>query len=306
MQFSHKKEQIAFMAGIGIALALILFAVIAKYSGDAPSRNSPYENTLEKKRVLAQMRIELLESVEMEKNAVMALSDQDSLDFANQSRAASATVAHSLDTLRSLVAAIPSPDEQKLLDEFTACWTEFGKLDQIILELAVENTNLKAASLSREKGGDAIQRFEQALDHLLLLSSGTRDESRVAGLASQALIAGLKMYNLHSVHIAEATDEKMDQIEARMHEEENKVADSFAALSDIVGPDCPDALAQAKTAFAEFVAVTAETMQLSRKNSNVKSMELSFGKKRRIAAQCNAVLATFQETVHNKTYKATK
>jgi len=52
--------------------------------------------------------------------------------------------------------------------------------------------------------------------------------------------------------------------------------------------------------------VTAEVMQLSRKNSNVKSMELSFGRKRRIAAQCDAVLAALQETAHNKTYKATK
>jgi hypothetical protein len=114
------------------------------------------------------------------------------------------------------------------------------------------------------------------------------------------------MYNLHSAHIAEATDEKMDQIEAQMKVEENKVADSFAVLSNIAGAENLEAVSQAKTAFAEFVAVTAEVMQLSRKNSNVKSMELSFGKKRRIAAQCDAVLAAFQETAHNKTYKATK
>ena len=192
------------------------------------------------------------------------------------------------------------------MDEFTTCWAEFGKLDQVILELAVENTNLKAATLSREKGAEAIKRFEQALEHLLQLSAGTEDESRIDGLVSHALIAGLKMYNLHSTHIAEATDEKMDQLEAQMKGEENKVADSFAALSDIVGAEHLEAVSQAKTAFAEFVAVTAKVIQLSRKNSNIKSLELSFGKKRTIAAQCDAVLAAFQETVHNKTYKATK
>jgi hypothetical protein len=294
------------MVGIGLALAIILFAVMAKQSGDSPSKNSPYETTLEKKRILSQLRIDLLKSVEMEKNAVMALSDQESIDFANQSRAASATVGQNLNTLRSLVAAVSSQDEQKLMNEFTTCWAEFGKLDQQILELAVENTNLKAAALSRGKGAVTMGKFEQALENLLQLSSGTQDESRIAGPVSRALIAGLKMYNLHSTHIAEAIDEKMDQIEAQMKAEENKVADSFAALSGIVGPESLEAVAQAKTAFAEFMAVTAEVMQLSRKNSNVKSMELSFGKKRRIAAQCDAVLAAFQETVHNKTYKATK
>jgi hypothetical protein len=306
MQFSNKKEQAAFMLGVGIAMAIIFFAVIAHYSGDSTSKNSPYENTLEKKKILSQMRIHLLKSVEMEKNAVMAHTDQDSLDFANQSRSASATVEHNLNNLRSLVDAIPSQDEKKLMNEFSTCWTEFGKLDQVILELAVENTNLKAATLSREKGAEAIKRFEQALEYLLQLSVGTEDESRIDGLVSHALIAGLKMYNLHSIHIAEATDEKMDQLEAQMKGEENKVTDSFTALSGIVGAEHLDAVSQAKTAFAEFVAMTAEVIQLSRKNSNIKSMELSFGKKRTIAAQCDAVLAAFQETVQNKTYKATK
>ncbi|WP_319586663.1 MCP four helix bundle domain-containing protein [uncultured Desulfobulbus sp.] len=306
MQFANKKEQVAFMVGIGIAVAIVLFAVMAKQNGDSPSKNSPYENTLEKKRILSQMRIDLLKSVEMEKNAVMALTDQESIDFANQSRAASATVGQNLNILRSLVDAIPSPDEQKLMNEFTTCWAEFGKLDQVILELAVENTNLKAAALSRGKGAETMQKFEQALEYILQSSPGMQDESRIAGPVSRALIAGLKIYNLHSTHIAEAIDEKMDQIEAQMKTEENNVADSLAVLSDLVGAESLEAVSQAKTAFAEFAAVTAEVMQLSRKNSNVKSMELSFGKKRRIAAQCDTVLAAFQETAHNKTYKATK
>jgi len=307
MQFANNKERIAFLLGLGIAVAIILFAVIAKYGSDAIPLNSHYENTLEKKRLLDQMRIQLLKSVEREKNAVMALSDRESLEFADQSRLASATVASNLSRLRALVDAIASPDEKKLLDEFTTCWTEFGQLDQIILELAVENTNLKAAALSKEKGAEAMQRFEQALERLLPLSSGTGSEGRVEELVFRALVAGLKLYNLHSVHIAEPTDENMDRIEARMRGEENRVAEAFATLSDlVVDGEGREVVSQAKTAFAEFTAVTAKVMELSRKNSNVQSQALSFGKKRTIAAQCDAVLATFQDTVHNKSYKATK
>jgi len=118
-------------------------------------------------------------------------------------RSASATVNHNLNILRSLVDTISSQDEQKLMNEFTTCWAEFSKLDQVILGLAIENTNLKAATLSREKGAETIRIFEQALEHLVQVSASTQNESRIAEPVSRALIAGLKMYNLHSAHIAE-------------------------------------------------------------------------------------------------------
>lgn len=306
MHFSNRKERIAFMVGIGIVVAIGLFATIAHYNGDRTSTNSPYETTLEKKRILAQMRIDLLQSVEMEKNAVMALTDQESMDFANQSRTASAAVEQNLHLLRSLVETVPSQDEQELLAEFTTCWTELGKLDQVILQLAVENTNLKAAALSRGRGSEALRGFELALDRLLPAFAGTEHESRATGLIFRAHIAGLKLYNLHSAHIAEAADATMDRIEAQMKEEDSTVADSLGALSSLAGTDQSDIVKQAQAAFAEFEAVTAEVVRLSRQNSNVKSLELSFGKKRSMAAQCGSVLAAFQETVHNKTYKATK
>lgn len=303
MQFATKKEQIAVIVGICIAIATILFAVIVKYGGDSIFRNSPYNNFIKKKKIISQVRIDLLKTVEMEKYAVMAITDRESIDFANQSRAAWAEAEYDLNILRSLVDTISSQDEQKLMGELSTCWTELGKLDQVILELAVENSNFKAAALSREQGAEMIQRFEQTLEPLLQLSPGAPNEVRVTELVSRALIAGLKMYNLHSAHINEAADWKMDQIEAQMRVEESKVADSFADLVDILGPANLEAVSQAQTAFAEFVAVTAKVLNLSRKNNNIKSVELSLGKKRLITAQCDTILVSFQETLQNKKYK---
>lgn len=306
MQFAHNKERMAVVLGIGIAVAILFFAIILKYTNNSVSMNTVYENIVEKKKVLAQMRIHLLKSVEMEKNAVMALTDQQSMDFANQSRSASATVTQNMNLLRALIDAMPMQNEKQLLDEFAACWAEFGKIDQRILDLAVENTNLKAASLSREKGGETMRTLEHSLASILQSSAGTPNQGQVSSLISRAMIAGLKMYNLHSSHIAESDDEKMDQIEAQMQREENEVAQCLATLGDIIGPESPETVSQARTAFAEFVAVTAQVKTLSRQNSNIKSLQLSLGRKRTIAAQCDEVLAALQETVHNKTFKATK
>jgi hypothetical protein len=63
---------------------------------------------------------------------------------------------------------------------------------------------------------------------------------------------------------------------------------------------------QAKTAFSEFMEVTAEVIKLSRQNSNIKSLELSLGKKRKVTAQCDEILVAFQEAVQSRTFKATR
>jgi hypothetical protein len=255
---------------------------------------------------VSQLRVNLLKSEEMEKNAVMSLTDEESQAFADQSRLASAAVEQNLAVLRALIEAAPLQDEQKLVVEFNSCWEQLRKLDQIILEFAVQNTNLKAASLSRERGAEAMGRFEHALDDVLRLSSGTQNEGRVAGLLYHLASAALTIHNLHSPHIAEASDEKMDQIEARMKVEENEAVQALDDLAGLVGEESREPLMRAKAAFAEFMEVTAKVITLSRQNSNVKSLELSLGRKRKVAAQCDEILAAFQEAVRDRTFKATR
>lgn len=304
MQWTKNKEQMALLVGCGLALALILFAVFAKYGNNSASMRTVYENILEKKRMLSEIRVELLKSVEMEKNAVMALTDQESLAYANQSRIAAATVDQNLKALHAMVDAMPA--EKELLEEFTTCWTEMGKIDQVILQLAVENTNLKAAALSREQGGHSMQRFEEALDEVRASSTGSPSESQIANLTARAMIAALKIFYLHGPHILEPNNETMDQLEGRMKAEEVVVMQSLAGLEEIYGNAPPEAIIQAKTAFAEFLAVTNQVVQLSRLNSNIKSLELSMGRKRTVAAQCDDALAALQESVQQKSFKATK
>jgi hypothetical protein len=306
MQFSNNKERIAVLLGLGIVIAILFFGVISSYRGNTISLDNAYQRVVETKKILAQMRIHLLKSVEMEKNAVMALTYKESLDFANQSRAASVAVEQNLKTLRSLIDAAPLQDEKKLVGEFANCWTEFGKLDQVILDSAVQNTNLKAARLSKEKGAVLLQQFEQALEKIAPSFAGTANDGRGVRLICQAMTAALKMYTLHSPHIAEANDELMGQIEVQMKTEENKTSNALDELAGIIGAENRDSVSQAKTAFADFLEVTATVIELSRQNSNIKSLELSLGKKRTISAQCDEILATFQESVQSRNFKARK
>lgn len=304
MQWTKNKERTALIVGCGLALTLILFAFFAKYSNSSASMRTVYENILTKKGILSEIHIHMLKSVEMEKSAVMALTDQESLVYANQSQAASATVDKNLNALRTMIEAMPA--EKKLLDEFATCWTEMGKIDQVILPLAVENTNLKAATLSRERGEQSLQRFEEALDTVGASAAGRPSEGPITALTARTMVAALKIFNLHGPHIFEPDNGKMDQIEERVKEEERVVMQSLVALETLLDNEHTDVVTQAKTAFAEFLAVTNQVVQLSRLNSNIKSLELSLGRKRIVAAQCDDALAALQESVQQKTFKATK
>jgi hypothetical protein len=306
MRFQNRKGLIAVLWGGGFFMGMLFFFMITEYYGPFEPMKDTYLNVVEKSEILSQMRINLHKSVEMEKNTVMSLTDEESQEFAGQSLAASTAVEHNLKQLQSLIDATPLQDEEKLVTEFTTCWAEFRKLDQLILELAIQNTNLKAIALSREKGAEAMHRFELALKDVMRSNVQTPQEDRVAGFSWHAITAGLQIFNMHSSHIAEIRDEKMDQIEAEMKAEEKEALHSLDELSGIVDKNSQDTLVQAKATFSEFMEVTAKVINLSRKNSNVKSLELSLGRKRIIAAQCDEILAAFQEAVHGRPFKATK
>jgi hypothetical protein len=306
MQSLNRKRQNAFMWGIGIFSILLCIFFISRNYNNTKSLEDTYKNIITKKEILSQIRINLLKSVEMEKDAVMALTDEESQGFADQSSVASSAVEQNLRLLHSLTDASNLQDEKNLIVEFDRCWMELRKLDQIILELAVQNSNLKAASLSREKGAEAMGRFEHALKEIGQSYTATPNEGRVEKSIYHAVTNGLKIYNLHSPHIAEASDEKMDQIEAEMKTEENEVSKSLDDLAGLTGEESQESLSQAKTAFSDFMDVTAMVIKLSRQNSNIKSLELSLGKKRKVTAQCDEVLAAFQETVQSRNFRATR
>jgi len=306
MPFFNARWRSALLLGVGISAGLLLFALIQIFYGRHVLLESTFGKIIQENEIVSQMRIDLLKSVEMEKNAVMAVTDDESRNFAGQSLAASAAVEKNLELLNSLIKAAPRQTEQKLIADFSDCWTEFRRLDQEILDLAVQNTNLKAASLSREKGSETIERIENILKNVMSAYAGSGKDSRVTRLSYRIINTALKIQILHSAHIAESSDLKMDQLEAKIKSEESEAAKCLHELDEIVDQQNRNGLLQAKDAFSEFNRVTAAVVQLSRQNSNIKSLELSLSKKRKATIICDEILAAFQESVQKRSFPATK
>ena len=295
---------------LALAACLILLVLLALYFSKLLERNaqpgSVLGYTMKSSEMTSRMRINLLKAVELEKSAFMAITDEESETFADQSLMTADTVERDYRELKSLVEKEKMEEELKLLKEFGDCWKNFREIDRELLQLSVENTNIKATNLSYTGGAETIGRFERALAQLMEIRSTAAKEARITKLAYRAVTAALTIYNLQAPHINEALDAKMDEIESAMKANEKRVRSSFNELLRLVDERGRTFLDAASLAFEEFMKVNSEVVRLSRINSNIKSLQLSLGRKRKVAAQCEEILDSIQDIIRGRTFKATK
>lgn len=285
-----------------VLLALLVF-VLARYHHE----EDVLGNITRKTQIVSRMKTDLLQSVKAEKDAVMADTDEESEKYARQSIADSEAVEEGRARLSRLIEAGKISEEEKLLREFDECWSEFRAIDRKLLGYAVQNTNLKAAALSLTQARGAMDRFAKSLNDLIAMETSTPRGPQAARTAYAALSAGLELYSLEAPHIIEPRDGRMDEIEADMSKDAERVRTAFDALDGLVEEkEGRTRLSEAKAAFADFLKINEEVVRLSRLNTNIKSFQLSLGNKRKVAAQCLEVLNTLQDAIPSRRFKATK
>jgi hypothetical protein len=285
---------------MGLAAILLLILIYFR-STPLEFQNVPHV-LAQKLETLSALRINFLKSIEAEKLAVMAETDEASLAFADESTRAAEAVETHLKELSRLIGMHPAADESKLLQEFAADWEQVRKIDRVILDLAVQNTNLKAFRLSFGKGREAVERLENALD---ALTRGVTD-ARLIQAAADALSAELTILSLHAPHIFSPEDEEMNRIEQVIHAKEEIVQRSLAILARLAPADKQLYVNEALAADREFTAVTATVIKWSRQNTNVNSLSISLERKQKAAALCETVLDQLHEVFDRQAFKATR
>ena len=263
-------------------------------------------NLLKKQDLLARIRVDLFRAAETEKSAVMADTDEASREFAEQSRSALDSMDKAHAELGLLIQADPSPDETRFYKEFDTCKTELHKIDLEILDYAVMNTNLKAAALSFGKGTDIVRRLERILNTVPTNGLGEQDKIRAGKIIGEASASAYRLLSLQAPHIAASSDKRMSDLEAEMAESLTTLRTGLDALAALLPEHGGTALEEARKDAAELDAVNTQIVELSRRNSNVKSFELSLGRKRKILAQCDEILGRLDEAVHGRVFRATR
>jgi hypothetical protein len=258
---------------------------------------NPFETQSIKSDLVSKMRINLLEANTAEKNAVLAMTDEESEAFAVEARQATDSVEKNRKEFESIIQQGKYSKEIELVNEFNICWSQYRKLDETILGLAVQNTNLKAQKISSTQCAQEIQNFEESMNRIIQRDNKNNQCSEAVIPAYEALTASLKIFALHKPHIEEADDKQMDNIEQSINSYDKSAKKALDTLSGIAAlRDNPD-LKNAQTAYDQFMKLTSEVLRLSRLNTNIRSTELSLGKLRLISSQCQEILTTLQGTV---------
>jgi hypothetical protein len=293
-----------------VAFLILFLAVLGAFLYGKGKANRGFETVFEglvkKSELASDMQVKLFAAAEAEKSSVMADTDEASVAFAEEARRASAAVEADRTELGRLIEMAKRPEEQARFNEFSTCWTGYQELDRQILDLAVQNTNLKALRLSFAPASKALDRMQVALDKLVDDSAASGDAAAIAKAAGRALAAALKIHVLESRHIPEARDEEMETIEADMKALDARVSQGLSSLATSTGEVGKAAVDEASTAYADFQKVNAEVVDLSRRNSNVRSLAMSLGQKRKVTAQCQDLLTALQEVTRSERFKATR
>jgi hypothetical protein len=287
-------------------LVAALFAFISAAATTGCNRPTAVLTELvEARRLASELRVQFTQAVDASNRAVMADKDEVSANAAGEARLAREAVERDVQKLRMMVESLGYRDDLKHLEEFNASFDEYRRLDDEILSLAIESTNLKAQRLSFGAARDAAAAFGTAVN-AAIQGNASKDQCRVDAIAARARTAVLEIQVLQAPHIAEPEDAVMTRLESAMDASGSAAKKALDELRAALAPGAPPQLDAAGDALARFLSVHAEIVKLSRRNSNVRSLALSLGRKRTVTAACETRLQAFETALGRHAFTATR
>lgn len=282
-----------------IALGATMMAVSV-----ACGTGTPFNRFSEVSRLSAELLIQFTKAVDAGNRAVMADTDEASVAFAKEAEDTKIALQANIEKLKPLLQQLNYVEEQRFLEEFASRFAEYRELDRQILTLAVENTNLKAQRLSFSTAQEAADTFATSLE--AIAPSAPNEMWHVRALTADAVAALRDIQVAQAPHIAEADDAVMTRIETRMKASEGAVRSALQSLRPLVTPASQQHLIKASAAFDRFMSVNAQIIELSRRNTNVRSLMLSLNQKGKLTSACDASLRSLQDAVTRRNPTASR
>jgi len=288
-------------SGVWIAAAAICLGAAA---GCIKAPETALERLVEARRSAADLLVQFIKAADASNRAVMADTDNVSVAFAREAEQATQSVQKDADALEPNLQSLGYSNETRLLEEFSSRFSEYRALDRTILDLAVENTNLKAQRLSFGPAQEAADAFGTSLEALAV--SDTKDTWRLKALVATAEAAEREIQIQQAPHIAESDEAAMTRMEKQMAASEATARTALVTLASVVQPASRPQLGTAMQALDRFMELNAQIVALSRRNTNVRSLALSLGQKRTLIAACEDSLGALQDALAKREFTATR
>lgn len=282
------------------AIIMLLFVLVAAHFH---KEHNPVKELAQKARLVdlvGRMRFGVSSASEAEKSAVMAITDKDSITFADQARRATEEVERQREELERLLKTNLKQNEADLFTQFSQAFTEFQRIDKDLLTLAVKNSNLKAYDLAYGPAHEAVGEMITALSHVVTTNGGAAEANKIMRLATVAEISALRIETLLAPHISEESNEKMNRMEASMSKEDERVLSALSGLKETPGLIDEADLAKARSSYGRFGEIRHKILALSRENTNVRSLEISLNEKRKITLLCEDTLKALKDAIEEE------
>ena len=284
---------------------LRLLLMITTLTVLAACRPAVLTQQVEARRVASDLHVQFTKAADAANRAVMADADDVSATAAQEARNATQAVDRDLRELRSLLESLGYADELRFLATFEERFVEYRKLDEEILPLAVENSNLKAQRLSFGPAREAAAQFRQSLD-AAVRAAASANVCCADALAARAVVALMEIQVLHAPHIAEAEDAAMTRMEGQMAAAAGRVRKALDDLKGLIGATASAQLTAAIAAFDRFEETNRQILALSRRNSEVRSLALALGRKRTVTAIADDQLRGLEEALAKHAFTGTR
>jgi hypothetical protein len=250
------------------------------------------------RRVAADLRVQLNKAADASTRAVLADTDEKSVEYAREAEHLQGFVKSDVADLAPRLRRLDDKAAVQALDDFGRRFADYEKADREVLALAVENTNLKAQRLSFGPGRAAVDALRDAVN-AAVASGPASDHCRLEARGAAAVAAAREVQALWAPHIAEREDTGMTKLEKEMAAQQAKAREELSALP-------PVGATPAKEALEKFAAVSAEIVKLSRRNTNVVSTDLALRRMPALAAACDDSLRLLGEALAKNPFPATR
>ena len=245
-------------AGAGWRNSLMIMTLGALIGCDV---NSFLQQLSQARDLSADLLVQFTKAADAANRAVMADTDEASIAFAREAEQAKEKVQLDIDALKPLLERLKYSEESRLLQEFVNRFTEYCELDRRILDLAVENTNLKAQRLSFGPTQEAADSFRDSLRSVAPLIPA--DKWRVEALVATAIATVREIQVLQAPHIAEPDDAAMTRMEKSMATSEAAARNTLKTLSTLVETRSRPRISSATAALDRFMAVNQQIISLA-------------------------------------------
>jgi len=287
-----------------LQLLASIVAVLGLALGCQGGRNF-FTQLADSHRLAAELRIQFNQAADASNRAVMADTDEASTAFARDAEKALQIVDSDVEALTPLLNSLSFSKEIQFLEDFRKQFAQYREIDRTILTLAVENTNLKAQQLAFGPAREAADNFRNSLG-AVALRVPHKDHCRIDGLSAKAVLAVREIQLLYGPHIAEPDDAAMTNMEQEMANMDANARVAITSLTELVPRDVRPALSIALSALDRFKDFSRQIVELSRRNTNVRSLRLSLQTKPALTAACDESLRALQDLLTKEDIKATR